>query len=323
MTTVSNVINGTGQVPSMARVLVYRAMRNTGFAPKREPCHPASSRSNQIALIYSARQVPFIGEVLFSAFNATERVGAHLVLRASSRTTKGALKKLALGVARSGIKALVLAPPCAEVLAGCPELSEMRVATFATGGALPGMHTLRIDNVTATATLTEYLMRLGHRRIGFIAGPRRHGDSKARRAGYEQAMVQSDYLLQKELIAEGKYTFDSGRLAAQHLLDLADSPTALVASNDEMAAGALCMAQERGLQIPHDLSVVGFDDMPTAIQTRPSLTVIRQPIAAMVEKAVTLLMEDSRESNHSEPIDLVLNHALIERDSATWYKPPS
>jgi LacI family transcriptional regulator, galactose operon repressor len=275
----------------------------------------ASAGSKRIALIYCGRPVPFLNELLFAAFNATASCGTQLVLRASSGVTKKALEKLARGLARSGIQGLLLAPPCGEVLVGSPALSEMTVAAITTAGALPGMHTVRIDNRTATATLTEHLIRLGHRRIGFIAGPPRHGDSKERQAGYEQAMRQSDIQVQQELIADGAYTVESGRLATEQLLDLSDKPTAIVASNDEMAAGALWTAQRRGLKLPDDLSVVGFDDIPTALKTWPPLTSIRQPIAAMVERAVALLTEDLLDRKSSAPTDMVLDHTLVERTS--------
>ena len=200
-------------------------------------------------------------------------------------------------------------------------LSEINVAAIATAGAMPDMHTVRIDNRTAAATLTEFLIRLGHRRIGFITGSPRHGDSKERRAGYEQAMQQSDIPVQRELIADGEFTFESGRRAAEQLLDLRNRPTAIIASNDDMAAGTLWMAQQRGLKLPDDLSVAGFDDTPAALKTWPPLTVIRQPIAAMVERGVALLMEEAPETKQSAPSDVVLDYTLVERASTAPWKP--
>lgn len=321
MMTVSNVINGTGQVSAKTSALVREAIRMTGYIPNLDARSLASGGSNRIALIYSGRQVPFLGEVLFSAFNATASFGAQLMLRPSSGTTKRELEKIALGLARTGVQDLLLVPPCAELLVRRPVLSDMNVAAITTAGALTGMHTVRIDNRTATATLTEHLIRLGHRRIGFIAGPPRHGDSKERRAGYEQAMQQAGIPVRQELIADGEYTFESGRLAAEQLLGLVSRPTAIVASNDEMAAGALSMAQQRGLKLPDELSVVGFDDTPTALKTWPPLTVIRQPIAAIVERAVGLLMGEARETNESAPSDVVLDYTLVERASTAPCRP--
>jgi LacI family transcriptional regulator len=321
MMTVSNVINGTGKVGEKTRARVLQAIHDSGYIPNHDARRLAGGGSSRIALIYTGPQVPFVGEVLFSAFNASASFGAQLILRASSGTTKKSLEKLALSLARSGIHGLLLAPPLAEILAGSPVLEEMNVAAITTAGALPGVHTFRIDNRTATATLTGHLIRLGHRRIGFIAGPPRHGDSKERRAGFEQAMRQSDIPVPQELIADGEYTFESGRRAAEQLLDLANKPTAIIASNDEMAAGTLWLAQQRGLKLPDDLSVAGFDDTPTAVKTWPPLTVIRQPIAAMVERGVALLLDDMAMSNPSPIRDEILDYTLIERASTAPYRP--
>jgi len=304
-------------------ITVRRAHRGVGGVsfqstrprPRTSASHRARVHRDRIALIYTGNQVPWLGEVLFSAFNATAGFGAQLDLRASSSFTRKALEKLTLGVARNGIRGLLLLPPCAELLAGREVLSEINVAAIATAGALPDMHTVRIDNRSATAELTDYLIRLGHRRIGFITGARRHGDSKERQYGYEQAMRQANLAVRQELIAEGEFTFESGRRAAAQLLDIPNRPTAIVASNDEMAAGATWTAQQRGMKLPDDLSITGFDDTPTAMNTWPQLTVIRQPIAAMVERGVALLMEAPRESNSASPRDVVLRHELVERAS--------
>jgi LacI family transcriptional regulator len=128
-------------------------------------------------------------------------------------------------------------------------------------------------------------------------------------------MQKSNIPLEHELFADGEFTFESGRRAAGQLLDLTCKPTAIIASNDEMAAGALWVAHQRGLKLPDDLSIVGFDDTPTALKTWPPLTVIRQPIAAMVERAVALLMEEPRETKRSAPGDVVLDYTLVERAS--------
>ena len=134
-------------------------------------------------------------------------------------------------------------------------------------------------------------------------------------------MQQADLPMHQELIAEDSFTFESGRLAAEQLLALSHKPTAIIACNDEMAAGALWMARQRGLKLPDDLSIAGFDDTPKALKTWPPLTVIRQPIAAMVERAVTLLMDHAPQRKLSKPTDLVLNHTLVERDSTAPFKP--
>jgi len=320
-TTVSNVIKGIGEHSALVRARVHQAIRNTGYKPSVDTRSLNKNASTRIALIYSGQQVPYLDEIVFSAFNTAASLGAQLVLRASSSLTKKSLTSLALGATRNGMQGILLTPHCAELLAGNPALSEIRVAAIAAAGAMPDMHTVRIDNRIAAVTLTEFLIRLGHRRIGFITGSKRHGDSKERRAGYEQAMQQADLPMHQELIAEDSFTFESGRLAAEQLLALSHKPTAIIACNDEMAAGALWMARQRGLKLPDDLSIAGFDDTPKALKTWPPLTVIRQPIAAMVERAVTLLMDHAPQRKLSKPTDLVLNHTLVERDSTAPFKP--
>lgn len=278
--------------------------------------------AERIALIYTGHQVPFLGEVLFSAFNATAGFGAQLILRPSSSFTRKGLEKLILGVARNGIQGFLLIPPCAELLAGRTVMSDLNVAAIATAGAFPDMHTVRIDNRSAAAELTEFLIGLGHRRIGFISGAKRHGDSVERRAGYEQAMREANLPTPPELIVEGDFTFESGCRAGGQLLDLAQRPTAIVASNDEMAAGVLWMAQQRNLRVPDDLSVTGFDDTPRAMKTWPPLTVIRQPIAALVERGVALLMNSARDTPPAVRSDVVLDYAFVERASTAPCKSP-
>src|SRR5689334_13609929 len=110
------------------------------------PTMAVRNAAERIALIYTGHQVPFLGEVLFSAFNATAGFGAQLILRPSSSFTRKGLEKLILGVARNGIQGFLLIPPCAELLAGRTVMSDLNAAAIATAGAFPDMHTVRIDN---------------------------------------------------------------------------------------------------------------------------------------------------------------------------------
>lgn len=323
MMTVSNVINGTGKVSAPTRALVRQAIRNTGYIPNLEARTLASGGSNRMAFIhfdYCGQQAPFLEQVLNSVLSITASFGIQLLLMPSKALTRKATEKLALSAVRSGMRGLLLTPPHAEMLTGSQVLSETRVAAIATAGAMPDMHTMRIDNRAATMALTEHFIRLGHRRIGFITGAPQHGDSWVRQAGFEDALRQAGIPVRPELIAGGEFTFESGRRAAQRLLDLEERPTAIIASNDDMAAGALWMGHGRGLKLPDDLSVAGFDDTPAAVKTWPPLTVIRQPIAEMVERAVGLLMEDAREAQPSAPRDEIFEHTLIERASTARCK---
>lgn len=137
---------------------------------------------------------------------------------------------------------------------------------------------------------TRHLIELGHRRIGVITGPMRFLCSQARLAGYRAALERAEVPSDHRLIANGDFHYASGLAAGLELLDRPARPTAIVAANDEQGAGVYAAAQQLGLQIPHDLSVVGFDDVPMAQWVSPPLTTVRQPIADLAALAVRTLL---------------------------------
>jgi LacI family transcriptional regulator len=139
--------------------------------------------------------------------------------------------------------------------------------------------------------LTEHLLELGHRRIGFIMGNADHHAAHARLAGYRAVLQAHELPKDEDLICAGDWHFASGVAAAEHLLTLTPRPTAIFASNDEMAAGVLQVAHRQGLRIPGQLSVVGFDDAPLAAQVWPPLTTVRQPIHEIAQLATELLID--------------------------------
>ena len=136
----------------------------------------------------------------------------------------------------------------------------------------------------------EHLIEAGHRRIGLIAGPHGFRSAIERQHGYEEALEAAGIPIQRTMIVHGDYRFESGMRAAERLLDLAPRPTAVFSSNDEMAAGVLHVAHQRGLTVPQDLSIIGFDDTPIASHIWPPLTTVRWPIATMARAAALKLV---------------------------------
>jgi LacI family transcriptional regulator len=149
-----------------------------------------------------------------------------------------------------------------------------------------GTPSLDIPTVGATnwaggLSATEHLVSLGHRRIGLIAGPRRLLCSRARLDGYRAGLESAGIGVADELIRQGDFYHESGFKGSAALLDLADPPTAIFASSDQMAFGVYEAVRQRGLRVPDDISVVGFDDLPEARWASPPLTTVRQPLAEM------------------------------------------
>jgi LacI family transcriptional regulator len=145
-------------------------------------------------------------------------------------------------------------------------------------------------NLTAARSVTAHLVQLGHRRIGVIGGPGDWLASRSRLAGHTSALADAGVLPSPELLRSIEPTADWGYGAASELLELPERPTALVAFNDKAAVGALRAAYERGLRVPEDLSITGFDDIDLSRSTVPRLTTVRQPLEEMGRMAVSLLM---------------------------------
>ncbi|MBB5323509.1 LacI family repressor for deo operon, udp, cdd, tsx, nupC, and nupG [Anoxybacillus tepidamans] len=156
------------------------------------------------------------------------------------------------------------------------------------GSTIP---TVSIDNVSSARKATEYLINLGHRRIGFISGPLNVILSRDRLKGFRQAMAQHNIPIESFLVQEGDFSFESGYNMMMKFLALDQPPTAVFAANDEMAIGAIKAIKSKGLRVPDDISVVGFDDIQFASIYEPALTTISQPMFEIGKKAMELLIK--------------------------------
>ena len=170
-----------------------------------------------------------------------------------------------------------------------------------------------MDETTAVVELIGHLVAQGHRRIAHIKGPRAHGACQWRYAGYRQALRQAGIAYDPALVVNGQFSFESGVDAANLLLDMDEPPTAIFAANDDMAAAVYRVAGERGLRVPRDLSVCGFDDTPIAGHIYPALTTVRQPTSHMGRLATEQLIEHIRAEAAGRMI--TVEHAVLERES--------
>lgn len=185
-----------------------------------------------------------------------------------------------------------------------------RIGSVAEG---PGF-SITMDEAAAGEAATEYLVKLGHQRIGIITGSDEYALSAARLEGHRTAIRRAGLPDDPDLIAEGDFSYESGLRAAEALLSLAQRPSAIVASSDQMALAAIQVAGARGLAVPRDLSVLSFDDSPLARFSTPPLTAIVQPIAAMTARAAELLILSKTDEGASDGRS-VLPFDLAVRDS--------
>ena len=176
-----------------------------------------------------------------------------------------------------------------------------------------------IDNFNAVRASVNYLCSLGHKRIGFMTGLEDSDVGKNRYAGYRSGLSQHGIKLNQKLVFKGDYSFESGAKGGDYFMSLKNPPTGVVCANDAMAIAMIRQAAQRGLNVPDDLSIIGFDDIPVASQISPSLTTMAAPIEQITELACNMLISlingETSESKH-----IALPAELVTRDSCTSVK---
>jgi LacI family transcriptional regulator len=178
------------------------------------------------------------------------------------------------------------------------------------------------DNRAGARRATAHLIGLGHRRVATIAGSPRMAVALDRRDGYKQALLEAGLPIAPELIVEGDFTQESGERGMARLLELPDRPTAVFVAGDTMAFGALRAIQRAGLRVPDDIAIVGFDDLPLAVLTHPTLTTVRQPIRELGVAAANLLLD--RLEGRATPLQhLRLSVELVVRQSCGAQSAPT
>jgi len=317
--TVSRVMNGRSNVRGATRDIVMRAVRELNYTPNAAARLLAGAEGTRIALIYSNPSTAYLSELLVGALDGASRTAAQLLLDRWDNL-KPAAERAAARKLVDAVGGVILPPPLCESKVIVSELTSagIPVIAVATGRFSNDFSCVRVDDYQATCEITQHLLELGHKRIGFIKGHPNQTASARRFAGFQSALQQAEIPLHEELVEQGFFTYRSGLEAAEKLLGRKRPPTAIVASNDDMAAAAISVAHRRGLDVPRDLSVVGFDDTSIATLVWPELTTIRQPIAAMAGAAIDLLLQAIRNRKDGKPItavDHVVEHTLVTRDS--------
>jgi len=322
--TVSRVLNGEASVNADIRAAVEQAMAQLDYRPNRAARTMRGNRSFAVAVLAGGRDEPadgaavqfppFMGDVVAGAAQGCRPAGYHLVLEllAYGDQARAAAITTALldDVAPDGV---VLVPPLSD-LGWLLDLLETRGVPHVRlmPGAEPGRGlSLALDDHAAAKAMTQALLDLGHRRIGFISGPADHLAAADRRAGFAAAIKACPGA--SAVHDAGDFYMASGEAAAARLLALPDRPTAIFAANDSMAAGALRAAMARGLSVPGDVSVAGFDDSTVAQLTVPALTTVRQPVRDMARHAVAMLITAAQ--GHKAPPARQFTCELVQRAS--------
>jgi LacI family transcriptional regulator len=273
----------------------------------------AGRRSYQIALLYDNPSPYYINEVQSGALERCGEDGYRLIFQPCVSSSPTLTSHVIGLVAEMRVDGLILTPPVGDDQALLKELRRqnipfVRVAPGDDQGIAPAA---AMDDVAAAKEMTDYLLSLGHRRIGFIVGHPAHSASWQRLEGYKLALAAKGVRVDDALIQSGMFDFASGRKAAIELLDLDPPPSAIFASNDDMAAGALAVAHERGIGVPDQLAIAGFDNTNLAEAVWPPLTTVHQPVRALAREAADLLLSGTLDTSELR----LLPYEIIVRGS--------
>lgn len=316
--TVSRVINNEASVREHTRQAVLDAIEQLHYRPNRAARSLAGATQMRIALLYANPSTSYLSELLLGSLEQASRADAHLVVERCD--SNKAEEKVIRRLIDSGIDGFLLPSPLCDETALLDMLAAegSHLVQVGPGKADPNHAAVMIDEYQAAYDMTRHIVGLGHRRVGFIIGNPHQTASGQRLSGYLDAMKQSGLDVPDGMVMQGLFTYRSGYDAAVRLLDQRDPPTAIFASNDDMAAAVVAVAHRRHLDVPVDLSVCGFDDTAIASTIWPELTTIRQPIAEMARRAVELLANDWRSGRAGQPgkrTHVTLDYTLVRRQS--------
>jgi LacI family transcriptional regulator len=318
--TVSKVLNGREAVGPETRRRVQDALISTGYQRR---ARAETGKVGLVDFVITELDTAWACELLRGAEQEAYRLGASLVLTVTHDRQAQPRDWLKTIASRPTDGVVLVVTNTRQVAAETLRpIDTPFVVIDQVGGYDRDVPTIGATNWAGGFAATEHLAELGHRRIGVITGPQDVRCSLERLDGYRAALGRAGLPLDESLVRQGDFYAEGGRRAALELLDLPEPPTAIFAGSDQQAAGVYDAAHARGLRIPDDLSVVGFDDTEVCEWMFPRLTTIRQPLAQMAVLAIRNVLETTHTPGE-QPLHLELSTSLVVRNSTAPWKAPA
>lgn len=316
--TVSRVINGEQHVRPEVRAAVQRIVDELDYRPNAFARSLSSSRSYLLGLFLDDPGSGYAADLQLGALMRCRARSYHLVVEPIDLAVPGWREDI-VGIIRAlRLDGAILTPPICDdsALLDLLDREALPYVRISPRGDLARAGLVDMDDHAAAREMTEHLLRLGHRDIGFIKGDPAHSSSAKRFDGFCAAMASAGLAVQSERLGGGDFSFRSGLRVGDEMLGNAAFPTAIFASNDDMALGVLVTAMRLGISVPERLSIAGFDDAPTSRAAWPQITTIRQPKGDMAASAVDILVDPRyRLSPTSPEFQRRLNYELVLRSS--------
>jgi LacI family transcriptional regulator len=316
LATVSRVMNNNARVSEATRNKVLAAMEQLGYRPNSIAQSLASNRSNSVGILVSELHGPFYGEMLSGIENECRSAGKHVIIAAGHSEEASEKDGIEFLISRS----------CDALILHVEAVSDDYLIKLANGNMpivlinrfIPQLadNCISLDNELGGYLATKQLLQQGHTQLAYMAGPMWKSDAKDRYHGHLRAMAEHGLSFNPALLAEGDFQDSSGSACMQQLLAKGLPFTALVCANDEMAAGAMEVARTHGLNVPQDLSIVGFDNLILARYIYPKLTTIDYPIGEMGRMAARWVLKNIYQQQALQ-LKNVFEPVLVCRDSAS------
>jgi LacI family transcriptional regulator len=316
--TVSRVINDDVHVADETRERVLAVAKELGYVANRQARGLKGRKTNTIGVLVPNLGSGYIGEIMRGIDHELEINQLDLMLFTTQRMADKETKYVANMMQGMVDGLLFLIPRSPSDYIGTLSDRNFPFVLIDNQVADEPCPYVGATNWQGAYKATEYLIELGHKRIAFITGSMDLNSATDRLEGYKSALRTHHIPVNPDLIYEGDYTQPSGYAGATTLLELQEIPTAVFASNDALAMGAMDAVRNRGLRVPEDISVMGFDDVPQSAMIRPALTTVRQPLEQMGRVATQMII-DILKNPEKETEQMRLPTELIVRDSA---QPP-
>jgi LacI family transcriptional regulator len=312
--TVSHVINQTRFVSQETRERVLQAIADLNYQPNRLARSLRNRKTNTLGVLLPNSANPFFAEVLLGIEAACYNLNYNVILGNAHDDPNRELSHLEVLLAKQVDGVLLVSSGAYQEVLEITQQSNTAVVMVDRVGGVQQTDTILVNNEQGGLLATRHLLALGHQRIGCIAGPSLYSPSHGRLIGYQKALHEQEIPVDGHLIVTGDFQHEGGYRACRELFSIQAPPSALFVCNDLMAVGAMFALHEMGLRVPHDVSVVGFDDIPLASYTIPALTTIAQPGRELGHLAVETLVKRIRRPDIPTTHQL-LPVKLIERAS--------
>lgn len=323
-TTVSRVLNNGPNVRAEVRDKVQRAVEMLDYKVNIQARNLAGGKTRQIALVYASDfdtepNSYYHSGLELGALRACAAKGFQLVSHSVNQNTPMLERRILSLIEEGRWDGIILTPPFSDRLELVEKIQKKScpVVCISAGKEVQQVAaSVGIDDMGAGFEMAKHLIDLGHRKFGYIKGLSGHVSAEGRFDGFMRALEAAGISEEDAEVERGNFTFHSGIEGARRILDRSDRPTALVCANDDMAAGALLMIHKIGLEIPRDISVTGFDDTPVSEIVWPPLTTVHQPLKAMGQRAVDLIVEAIKMGETTPRHELIAYRLVVRESSA-------